>query len=69
MKNIIKIGTLAFMASAILAPAAANAQDWRREKTANEWKTIASISGAIGLLGLLNHDDTLTFAEIGRAHV
>ena len=62
MKNIIKIGTLAFIASAILAPMTANAQDWRREQTANEWKTIATISGALGLLGRLNHDNTLAFA-------
>ena len=67
MKNIIKIGTLAFMASVILAPTTATAQDWRRDKTANEWKTIATISGAIGLLGALNHDDTLTFAGAAGA--
>lgn len=67
MKNILKIGTLAFMASAILAPAVANAQDWRREQTANEWKNIATISGALGILGLLNHDDTLTFAGAAGA--
>ena len=67
MKNIIKIGTLAFMASAILVPNTAVAQDWRRDKTANEWKTIATISGALGLLGALNHDDTLTFAGAAGA--
>ena len=67
MKNIIKIGTLAFMASAILAPSSATAQDWRRDKTANEWKTIATISGALSVLGALNHDDTLTFAGAAGA--
>ena len=67
MKNIIKVGTLAFMASAILVPAAANAQDYRREQTANEWRNIAVISGAIGLLGALNHDDTLSFAGAAGA--
>jgi len=67
MKHILKIGTLAFLASAILVPATANAQNWEREKTANEWRTIASISGAIGILGLLNHDDTLTFAGAAGA--
>jgi hypothetical protein len=67
MKNIIKIGTLAFMASAILVPVAANAQDYRREQTANEWRNIAVISGALGFLGALNHDDTLTFAGAAGA--
>lgn len=55
------------MASAILAPRTATAQEWRRDQTANEWKTIATISGALGLLGALNHDDTLAFAGAAGA--
>ena len=38
--------------------------DWlahHRRETSNEWRNIAEGAGAIGVLGLLNHDDTLAF--------
>src|SRR5437016_1121197 len=52
-------------------PVAAGAQDWRygdrdyyhhRQQTRNEWRNIAIGAGALGVLGLLNRDNTLAFA-------
>lgn len=34
----------------------------RRQQTKNEWRNIAYLSGALAVIGLLNKDDTLTFA-------
>ncbi|OWY59484.1 hypothetical protein B7486_74330, partial [cyanobacterium TDX16] len=34
----------------------------RRNQTKNEWRNLAIASGAVGLLGLLTKDSTLTFA-------
>jgi hypothetical protein len=39
----------------------------RRQETKNEWRNIAIASGAVGILGLLKHDQTLTFAGLGGA--
>lgn len=39
----------------------------RRQRTKNEWRNIAIGAGALGLLGLLNHDNTLTFAGAAGA--
>jgi hypothetical protein len=33
-----------------------------RQQTKNEWRNIAYVGGAVALLGLLKHDNTLTFA-------
>lgn len=43
-----------------MAPLQTEAQ--RRDQTQHEWRTIATVSGAAGLLGLLKKDKTLTFA-------
>jgi len=42
-------------------------QSKRRQEKKNEWRNIAIGSGAVGLLGLLKHDNTLTFAGAGGA--
>jgi hypothetical protein len=39
----------------------------RRQQTKNEWRNIAIGAGALGLLGLLNHDNTLTFGGAAGA--
>ncbi len=63
----------AMISGTLLAPISAAAQDWRgrayhhRQQTKNEWRNIAIGSGALGVLGLLSHDSTLTFAGAGGA--
>ena len=60
----------ATMAFCFLPPAKANAQSLsdlnrlinRRQDKKNEWRNIAIASGAVGILGLLKHDNTLFFA-------
>lgn len=62
------ISTLALAIGVFAMPIAASAQGSinreidRRNQTRDEWKTIATISGAAALLGVLNKDSTLTFA-------
>lgn len=53
---------VAFVAigSFVIAPSAALAQKHRQE-TKNQWRNLAIGSGAVGLLGLLKGDGTLTF--------
>jgi len=56
----------AVISGGILAPA--GAQEYaHRQKTKNEWRNIAIGSGALGVLGLLKHDSTLTFAGAAGA--
>lgn len=51
----------------LLTPTTVNAQRWldqashHRQQTKNDWRNIAIGSGAVGLYGLLKHDNTLTF--------
>ncbi len=54
----------AVIGSSALLPAAVGAQSWRqhRQNMQNQWRDIAIGSGALGVLGLLKHDNTLTFA-------
>ncbi|MBS1700448.1 MAG: hypothetical protein JST12_02210 [Armatimonadetes bacterium] len=69
-KTLTKIGILALTACAVVAPSMALAQSGhqinkeiaRRNQTRDEWKSIATLSGAVAVLGLLSKDDTLTFA-------
>jgi hypothetical protein len=55
----------------IAAPSFAEAQTRyeieRRQQKENEWRNIAIASGAIGVLGLLQKDQTLTFAGAAGA--
>jgi hypothetical protein len=39
----------------------------RRQQTKNEWRNLAIASGAVAVLGLLNKDNTLTFAGTAGA--
>jgi hypothetical protein len=39
----------------------------RRQETKNEWRNIAIAAGAIGILGLIKNDSTLTFAGAAGA--
>jgi hypothetical protein len=56
--------------SVVAAPATSHAQSLRdlerlsqqRQKTKNDWRNIAFGAGALGVLGLLRNDSTLTFA-------
>jgi hypothetical protein len=59
---------LTLFATATFAPMTAQAQSKaakHRQKTKNEWRNIAIGSGALAILGLVKHDNTLTF--IGAA--
>lgn len=64
----LRAGLLAAMmlGTMTVTPLAANAQrsneSARRQKKKNEWRNIAIGSGALGVLGLLKKDNTLTFA-------
>jgi len=65
--NFLKLGTLVVLAGAMALPMSAQAQSRsqqeemaRRDKTRDEWRTIATVSGAAAILGLLNKDSTLT---------
>lgn len=42
-------------------------QSSRRQKTKNEWRNLAIAAGALGVLGLLKKDNTLTFAGAAGA--
>ena len=59
--------------AAVLTPIGASAQSWRddeshhRQQKKNEWRNIAIGSGALGVLGLLKHDNTLFFAGTAGA--
>jgi len=73
MNNILKLTALTAVLGSFVMPITVNAQrgrDYqinRRDKSRDEWKSIATISGAAGLLGLLNHDNTLAFAGAAGA--
>src|SRR5579872_7586831 len=55
------------------APIAARADGWRdrpsdhRQQTQNQWKDLAIGAGALGLIGALTHNNTLTYAGVGGA--
>src|SRR2546423_6170024 len=64
----ISLLTSLVIAGSLLAPMGANAQEYaHRQKTKNEWRNIAIGSGGLSLLGLLKHDNTLTFAGAAGA--
>ena len=66
---LVKFSALAFVVSAMVAPLTVSAQTeaQRRSQTQNEWRNIATASGAVALLGLLKKDNTLTFAGAAGA--
>jgi hypothetical protein len=51
--------------AAMMAPTLSSAQNWHRQSQKDTWKNLAIGSGAVGLLGILTHNDTLT--AIGAA--
>lgn len=62
----------ATLGTALAAPITASAQSradesHRRQQKKNEWRNIGIGSAAVGLLGLLKHDNTLTFAGAAGA--
>jgi len=70
IKSILLSGLAALSLGAFtLAPTSAQAQSWRhhREQKQNEWRDIAIGAGAVGLLGALSHDNTLTFVGAAGA--
>jgi hypothetical protein len=67
-------GLIAITAAAgvMLAPITASAQSRQdqsnhRQDTKNQWRNIGIGSAAVGVLGLLKHDNTLTFAGAAGA--
>ena len=73
--NITKYLALGALAATTALPMTALAQDWKnlgkvlqnRQNKKNEWRNIAIGSGALGILGLLKHDNTLFFAGTAGA--
>jgi hypothetical protein len=62
LKKFIAHGTaIVAIAGFALAPVSAQAQSSHRQQQKNQWRNIAIGSGALGLLGLLKGDSTLTF--------
>ena len=72
VKSLLLAGVIA---TGIAAPAIAPAQSWkdieraldRRQEKKNEWRNIAIASGALGIIGLLQKDNTLFFAGTAGA--
>lgn len=68
MKNTLTRSLTALAIGAVmLVPSFAGAQNWHRSSQKNQWKDIAIGAGALGVLGALSHNDTLT--AIGAAGV
>ncbi|HVT13697.1 MAG TPA: hypothetical protein VHE55_15640 [Fimbriimonadaceae bacterium] len=44
----------------LMVPSLAGAQNWHRSNQKDQWKDLAIGAGAIGLIGALSHNDTLT---------
>ena len=67
-----KLVALATIVSCAIAPISANAQSHsaksrHRQATKNTWRNIAIGSGALGILGLVEHNNTLAIAGIAGA--
>ena len=60
-----------FVIGSLMAPSVATAQNSReshhRQKTKNDWRNLAIGSGALGLYGLVKHDNTLAFVGTAGA--
>jgi hypothetical protein len=77
MRNRVTAGLCGLFAAAVLAgglvaPVPAYARNRQqeskhRQQTKNQWRNIAYGSAAVGLFGLLKHDNTLTFAGAAGA--
>jgi hypothetical protein len=66
MKNTLKQSIVAIALGAVLmVPSIAGAQSYHRQNQKNQWKDLAIGAGALGILGALTHNDTLT--AIGAA--
>ena len=61
MKRFMKIGTLALLAVALTVPATAGAQQRRRQQTRSEWQKLSYAGAALGILGQLSKDKTLSY--------
>lgn len=75
-QNNLKLGTLfvavATLGSTLLAPMAANAgqrgdASRHRQQTKNTWRNATVASGALGVLGLATHNNTLGIAGLAGA--
>ena len=63
-------GVLAFsmIGATISVPTVAVAQSYKhRQEKKNEWRNLAYLGAGMGVLGLLNHDSTLTFVGAAGA--
>ncbi len=60
------IAVTSILGGGVLAPVVAHGQSTKdlqhRQQKKNEWRNIAYGAGAVGLFGLLKHDNTLFFA-------
>ena len=73
LKRLTGVALAAIALGGAVVPAPAIAQDWRdreshrRQQKKNEWRNIGIGSAALGVLGLLKGDSTLTFAGAAGA--
>lgn len=73
--NLLKLMAAGLIATTAVAPVTSSAQSLgdldrllkRRQDKKNEWRNIAIGAGAVGILGLLKNDSTLTFAGAAGA--
>lgn len=58
---------LSMVGGMVATPSIANAQSSasrHRQQTKNEWRNLAYLGAGLGLLGVLNHDSTLSFVGL-----
>jgi hypothetical protein len=64
--NLLKIATLG-TAAAILAVPSLSLADGRARQDRNQWNSVAIGAAAVGVIGLLSHNDTLATAGLAGA--
>ncbi len=67
--NLVKLATTAAVATLMIVPSLSFADGHRSRQDRNQWNNIAIGSGALGVIGLLGHNDTLaTLGLLGAGY-
>lgn len=72
-KLTVSLATIGVMGAMVAAPVSSFAQDWgysyaqHRQDQQNQWRNLAIGSAAVGVLGLLTHNDTMSVLGLGGA--
>lgn len=68
-KFVAALGMGAALAVPAMMPSTADAQTWRktshRQQSKNQWRNLGIAGGALGVAGLLTHNNTLTLLGLG----